>query len=181
MAGPVSQKKQPRKDKANQPPRAGRMQPIGAALPKIASKAIGKRGFAEASLITDWKSIVGDTLAEVSQPTKLSFRPGERTDGTLHINVQGGVATELQHLEPLVIERINSHFGYGAVSRLRLVHAPAPARAKRKQIIPARPLDRDQQQHLEQLLRDVEDDDIRAALSRLGNAIMTQDDTVKKS
>ncbi len=175
--------KKQRATKPNAPHRTGRMQPVAAALPKITAKAIGKRGFAEASLITDWASIVGPELAAVSQPTKLSFTPGERTGGTLSINVQGGVATELQHLEPVVVERINSHFGYGAVSRLRLVHAPShrpPPRGRAKSNIP-KPLNQTQRKALDELLRDVEDNDIRDALARLGGAIFKQDSSVKKS
>jgi hypothetical protein len=157
------------------------MRPIAAALPKIAAKAIGRRGFAEASLITDWASIVGDELAAVSQPAKLSFTPGERINGTLAIHVQGGVATELQHLEPLVVERINGHFGYGAVARLRLVHAPLhrpPKRATARHAV-SKPLTKTQQISLAELLGNVEDNEIRGALERLGSAIIRRDSKVK--
>ena len=53
--------------------------------------------------------------------------PGGR-GGTLHVRVgSGALALELQHLEPVVIERINTYFGYRAVERLKLVHGPLPA------------------------------------------------------
>ena len=86
-----------------------------------------------------------------------------------------GAAERIESNRPLVVERINSHFGYGAVARLKLVHAPLTRRAKRTKAKTTTPLDGEQQQQLEALLRGVEDDDIRAALSRLGQAIMTQD------
>lgn len=159
------------------------LRPLAAALPKIAAKAIGKRGFAEASLITDWGTIVGKDLALVSQPDKLSFPPGKRAGATLHIRVQGGVATELQHLEPMVIERINGHFGYGAVARLRLVHAPLdrrPARRGMPKMRTAKPSP-ELRAKLDTMLAEVADEDIRNALERLGTAILIRDAKIKKS
>lgn len=159
------------------------MRPLAATVPKIAAKAIGKRGFAEASLITDWSTIVGNDLAKVSQPNKLSFPPGKRTEATLHILVQGGVATELQHLEPMVIERINSHFGYGAVSRLRLIHAPLGKRPARRGM-PTLQKTKPSPEHrakLNTMLADVADDDIRNALERLGTAILIRESKIKKT
>lgn len=159
------------------------MRPVAATLPKIAAKAIGRRGFAEASLITDWDKIVGRELAKVSQPEKLAFPPGERTNGTLHIRVQGGVATELQHLEPLVLERINSHFGYGAIARLRLTHAPLrhPPARRSKISVKTKPPDPAQRAILDEILASVEDSDIREALNRLGSAVLSNSARVNKS
>lgn len=159
------------------------MRPVAASLPKIAAKAIGKRGFAEAALITEWGTIVGKELAQVSQPEKLAFSPGERNNGTLHIRVQGGVATELQHLEPLVIERINSHFGYSAVARLKLIHAPIrrPQSRYRDRKPAAAPASPEQRTALDTVLDTVDDPEVRAALYRLGNAVLGHQSEIEKS
>lgn len=159
------------------------MRPVAAALPKIAAKAIGRRGFAEASLITEWHMVVGAELAKVSQPVKLAFPPGARTNGTLHISVQGGVATELQHLEPQVVERINGHFGYGAIARLRFIHAPPTRKTTRRShaTTPRTAPDPTRREMLDSLLSPVEDDDIRRALESLGEAILARDSGIKKS
>ena len=168
------------KSKSKNKERRGGVRPVAASLPKIAAKAIGKRGFAEAALITEWDRIVGRELACVSQPEKLAFSPGQRSNGTLHIRVQGAVATELQHLEPLVIERINSHFGYRAIARLKLTHAPlrqTPRPPKRRPRTP----DPKQRAVLADILSEVEDDTVKKALERLGAAILTGSAKVKKS
>ena len=153
---------------------------MAASLPKIAAKAIGKRGFAEAALITEWDRIVGRELACVSQPEKLAFSPGRRSNGTLHIRVQGAVATELQHLEPLVIERINSHFGYRAIARLKLTHAPLRQTSPPLKRSPQTP-DPKQRAVLTDILSKVEDDTVKKALERLGAAILTGSAKGKKS
>ena len=168
------------KSKLNNSKRNGGARPVAASLPKISAKAIGKRGFAEATLITEWDRVVGLRLARVSQPEKLVFPSGQRKNGTLHIRVQGGVATELQHLEPLVVEQINSHFGYGAVGKLRLSHSPLrqiPPHPKHRRRTP----DSKQRAVLAVNLDEVEDDELREALERLEAAMISNGGEIKKS
>lgn len=153
--------------------------PLAAALGRLATRALGRRGFAEAGLITDWAAIVGPELAATCQPDRLSFPPGKREGGALRILVAGGAATELQHLEPVVLERINSHFGYRAVARLVLAQGPAH-RSRRKsggRTVPkvAGDLAPEAQQRLDERLAAVGDPEIRAALTRLGRAILGED------
>ena len=79
----------------------------------------GGRGFAEAGLVTEWPAIVGPEVARMSRPVQLAFPRGERKGGVITIQCGGAAALELQHLKPQILERINSHFGYGAVAELR--------------------------------------------------------------
>ena len=102
--------------------RGGGPRPLAASLGALSKRALGRRGFAEAGLITEWDTIVGPELAAASRPDRLTFPPGRRDGGTLRLTVAGPVATELQHLEPVVRERINGYFGYRAVERIQLVH-----------------------------------------------------------
>ena len=48
----------------------------------------------------------------------------------MHLRVaSGGLAMELQHFEPVLVERINAYFGYPAVARVKLIQGPLPAPA----------------------------------------------------
>lgn len=157
--------------------RGGAPRPLAATIGGLTRQALGKRGFAEAGLITEWASIVGDALAAASRPDRLSLPPGRRDGGTLKIRVAGGVATELQHLEPIILERINGHFGYRAVDRLVLIHAPVDnigaARDSRKKARPPRRAPNPAgMAEIESRLNDVDDPEIRAALIRLGQAML---------
>jgi hypothetical protein len=95
---------------------------LGRSIDRIASPAMRRRGFAEATIITGWDTIVGRPLCEHTQPSRIVFPRGQRHGGTLHLLVSGAFAPDVQHLAPQIIERINGHFGYGAIARLELHH-----------------------------------------------------------
>lgn len=148
--------------------RASGPRALSTLLPAVAKTAFKRGGQALAALATDWDAIVGPEMGRQTLPVKLAFAPGERVGGTLHIAASGSLALELQHLEPQVLQRINGHFGYRAVERIRLVQDVARIEARLRRRAPAPkananapppPVD------------GVDDPDLRAALSRLGQAL----------
>ncbi len=151
--------------------RAG-LRALAATLPKVTHRALGRRGFAEGGLATQWSSVMGKEIAARCRPVKLvRARPGASGEGVLTLRVEPGFAIELQHLAPLLIERINGHFGARVVHRLRLLQAPlAPLRpppATRK----ARPIDPRDEAELKHRAATVDDEGLRGALERLGRAV----------
>jgi hypothetical protein len=141
-------------------------------LGKVLDPASRRRGLAEARVLTDWPSIVGEVLAARCQPVKLTT--GGRSDGgVLHVHVAGSAALELQHSEPQVLERINSYFGYVAVARLRLIRAPL-ALPRRAEPAAASPLDPAARAEIEAVVRPIADDGLRAALAGLGATLKRQ-------
>ena len=84
-------------------------------------QAGARRGFAELRLLTEWRVVVGDALAQVCRPLRVSYKG--RTSGlgaTLHVTAEGARAPELAMQEPQIIERVNQFYGYRAISRLRI-------------------------------------------------------------
>jgi len=113
-----------RRDEKDAEERRGRLRPMAALLPGLTKRALGKQGFAAASLITDWEAIVGADLAATTTPVRIAFPRGERTGGALQLRVSGsGAALELQHMETQIVERLNAHLGYAAIARLKLVQS----------------------------------------------------------
>ncbi|HYG86053.1 MAG TPA: DciA family protein [Azospirillum sp.] len=144
---------------------------IGRTVPEVAGKALGKKGLAFGALITDWPSIVGHQLSLRTAPDKLVFPRGKREDATLHVRAMGAIALELQHLEPLIVEKINGFFGYRAVSRLKLVHA-APVTAPARRAPVPRTLTMDEEIDLVTATAAIEDEGLRDALERFGRSLM---------
>ncbi len=147
------------------------MKSLASEVSKIAKPVVGKRGFAGGEIITQWAAVVGEDLAQRTLPVKLAFSKGERTGGTLHLRVAPGSAPEVQHLEPLIVERINGFFGYKAVGRLALKQGPLPGSTPPGPT-PPRPLDSTEDANLVRSLDGITDPDLRAALERFGRAVI---------
>ncbi|MDI9408709.1 MAG: DUF721 domain-containing protein [Candidatus Pacebacteria bacterium] len=95
-------------------------QKLSAQLPTILAATLRQRGFISVQMITDWPLIVGKNLAADSRPQQI-IRDKASGTARLVIQIRPGLALELQHLAPLVIEKINQYFGYQFITRLSLV------------------------------------------------------------
>lgn len=151
---------------------------VGAFVPKVARPAFEAHGFPHAALIADWETIAGADLARISAPERLVWpRRGEapeedrsasankarqRAGATLVLRVEGPRALEVQHSTGQLIERINTYFGYGAVTDLRIVQGPVRKHAPAETAPPETPA------AAREDLSHIEDDGLRAALARLG-------------
>ena len=151
--------------------RGGGPRALGHSLAKITKAVFGKRGFADGAILKDWPTIAGEHLARHSLPEKVIYPRGSRAGGTLHLRIDNGsMATELQHLEPLLIERINGYFGFSAVKNLKITQGPLPE-TKGKPARPRRRLDEADQEDLARSLISVDDAELRQALEALGRAV----------
>jgi len=150
--------------------RRNQMRAVGQELPRIAGRALGKRGLGEAHLLSEWASVVGAELAAETLPVKLTFPPGERRNGTLRLRVTSVAALAVQHREPQIVERINGFLGYPAVQRLALIQGPLPGEAPVRPP-PARPLTPEETRLLDGRLAQVPESGLKSALQRLGAAI----------
>ncbi|MDR3435959.1 DciA family protein [Telmatospirillum sp.] len=154
---------QPEEKRGSAGPRA-----IAETAARLTRRTLGKHGFTEAAMVTEWPIIVGSLLGEASMPLRIRFPRGERSGGTLAIRVaSGAMATQIQHQEPLLIQRINGYFGYAAVARLSITQGPVPRQPRHRP--PAVPqLTGEQEQDLATQLRDVEDPELKSVLAALG-------------
>jgi hypothetical protein len=106
--------------------RSWRPRPAGVALAQVTKAAFRKRGFTRREILTQWPSIVGDLMARYSCPERLQFGRDRNEGATLVVRAGSGFATELQHLHPIVLDRINTFFGYQAVARITIIQGPLP-------------------------------------------------------
>lgn len=109
---------------------------LSAEVEQLVKPVFKAQGFAEHRILTQWDKIVGADLAAGSVPKKLTFPKGQRENGTLHVTVASGArALELQHMQPMILERIAMFFGYRAISRVVFLQDatlnPAPKRRRK--------------------------------------------------
>lgn len=159
--------------------RRGGMRVAGSLVGQLTKKALGKRGFASAAIITDWATIVGPDLARHTRPQKLSFPKGRRDGGTVHILTSGPMALQLQHLAPMIVDRINGFFGYGAVAEIRLIQGALTHHEQPKKRYPTRELTTSDNEHLAALTAGIEDEAIRERVRRLGIAVLRHSSATK--
>jgi len=166
------------KKKADEADRRNSLSALASNVPALAKLALGRKGFAEASLIGEWAIVVGEDIARLCIPVKMRLprakkdeKPAGTAPGTIAPNVAGGTLTlratpsaslEVQHLKPRILERIQRYFGYPVITELKIEIGE-----RKKAVKPRRPLLAPMGQPD---LSKVKDPDIREALQRLGAA-----------
>ncbi len=149
-----------------------KMKPVADAARRISNKAFRRYGFSQREIVSRWPDIVGPALADCSLPERLTFSRDETRGGSLYIRVQGSMAPELQHFEPMIIERINSYYGYQAVARMIYRHGPVPIRARKIKKLPPILTD-SQEKDLKSRLDGVSNPDLYKALYQLGREVVS--------
>lgn len=145
--------------------------PLSALATHAGAKAYARYGFTEQALLNRWSAIMGETLGAMSLPLKLSYpRGAAKSQGTLRIMAEGPAALELQHLAPVIVERINSAFGYAAVGALSIVQGPVARQngARQNTQAPNPALE----QELAALLSGLNDETLKKSLAQLGRRIL---------
>jgi hypothetical protein len=153
---------------------------VGSYVPRLTRKAFEKFGFATATLLTDWSSIVGPQTARYASPDRLKWpkgfdvldeggEPGRRgrPGATLIVRAHPGRALDVQYQARQIIDRINAYFGYRAVAELRIIQAsmessaPPSAMPKPREVIARKP------QPIAVPLDRIDDAPLKAALERM--------------
>lgn len=157
--------------------RRGGARPLSSLVQPLAKKALGKKGRAFAAFLADWPAVVGEETARHCLPQKLTFPDRqERRDGKLTLRVSSQAwATELQHQERQLLEKINVYFGYSAVASLRFTSGPLPEKPGGGARRPAlRPLTGEEERALEERLAAISDPELKEALRRLGQRVLAR-------
>ncbi len=144
---------------------------LSAVAGPIARKALGKRFAVLGGVLENWAHILGADLALRTQATALDFPRGQQHGGTLTIHAAPADALELQHDMPRILERLNGHFGYRAIDRIKLVQAP-PRSPSRPKAAPARPATPTESAAIANALSAVENPHLRHHLEAMAEALL---------
>ena len=149
-------------------PRAGR------ALQALIRDLDAKFGRGASALEPRWTEIVGERLARVTRPQKLTKGRGG-VGGTLELRVAGPAALLVQHQSEEILQRVNLFLGPGSVDKLRIAQGPVkppvglPKPAPRSSApgpLPAR-----QEAELKASIDDAPEP-LKGPLERLGRAVL---------
>jgi hypothetical protein len=148
-------------------PRSCRARTAGDLVGDVGGQSFRRFGFIQSSIVSRWSDIVGERYARVSSPESIRFPAGKRAGGVLTLLVDGAHAPLIQHLTPLIVERVNRFFGYAAINRIVFRQGKPPAASPR----PDRPQLRPVPKELGDGLREIADPELRACLESLAAQI----------
>ncbi|MCE4224636.1 DUF721 domain-containing protein [Methylobacterium sp. C25] len=153
-----------------------RAKPLAELIEACIGPAFAAQGFASTDILAAWPEIVGERLARACQPVKLEWPRQKRADptsraesGTLVVRVEGAFALELQHLLPVVIQRINAHYGWACVGRVVMKQGRVHSGLRRPA---AGVIDPARRGEVALAVSRIEEDGLRDALDRLGIAVL---------
>lgn len=160
------------------------LQALSRTILPFAKSILGKKGFVEIDLIANWESVVGEELAGYSLPKRIDFKRGEKTNGILYVMVPGGAfALELQHRENVILSKVNTYFGYRAVSQLKIIQNSElkldddedKFKDKQKTLVT-----KEEENYIKILSEEVENPALQEMLKKLGRSVISNNKGEKK-
>lgn len=139
-------------------------------------KASESRGFSQSRLLTHWSDIAGSQIANKTRPVKVSYSKGG-LGATLVLLVKGANAPMVQLEIPQIIKRVNSIYGYNAISRIKLTQTAAEGFSEEPEGFDRAGATEPSEQAKEQakaLASEVENNELRNALTRLGSHVISR-------
>ena len=158
--------KSPRNDSKQEAPRRGHARAAGDLVNDIAGVSFKRFGFVQSAVVSRWAEIVSERYAKVSTPESVRFPQGKKSGGTLTLTVVGAHAPLMQHLTPLIVERVNRFFGHPAVARVQFRQGRLPKAEPRRAAAPAH-----SPRELGPGLREIVDPELKAVLESLAGRL----------
>jgi hypothetical protein len=155
------------KRKQEESPRSCRARAAGDLVGDVGGQSFRRFGFVQSSIVSRWGEIVGERYAKASCPESIRFPAGKKAGGVLTLLVDGAHAPLIQHLTPMIVERVNRFFGYAAINRIVFRQGKLPAAAARPQRPDLRPVPKE----IGEGLREIADPELRECLESLAAQI----------
>ena len=148
--------------------------PLAEFMPGIIGETLAARGLGEASLVLNWREIVGEAIARYARPIELQWPPraakrdpdARAIGSTLVLRIDGAFALEAQHHAAIIMERVNAHLGWRVVGKIAFRQGQLPPFEPKRRTPP--PPEASSEARARQAAVGIEDDGLRQALTRLG-------------
>lgn len=146
--------------------------PLTKDVDALTKSVFGERGFVGVDLIANWMDIIGSELAQGVLPVRLTFPHKKRSNGVLCVRTAGGsFALLFEHQKDRVIERVNTYFGYPAISDIRIVQGAVKLPEPEPEEVEW-PLGDEEVQELLKKVDGIEDEALRSQAFELGVAMI---------
>lgn len=149
---------------------------VGKTIQPLVKQLLGAGGLITLELLKNWEAVVGHDLAQYTLPQKILFKKDERQNGTLILlTLSGAFAMEVKQHEPHILQKINTFFGYPAVTTLKILQTgnpedfilhKKPLENLKKSVVSAT-----EENYITELTKDIQSEELRTKLQSLGEAI----------
>lgn len=148
------------------------------ALSQVVTPILKSHDVKGAGLFYDWKKIVGEPLASMSRPEKITYSKSALGGGTLFLTISSSLALHVHHNQTQIIDQINTYFGYRAVAHLKSKHGHFQGISKVRPALPSLSLEEKEAVSLD--VKTIEDETLLTTLQALGEAIILDTKKQKK-
>ena len=158
---------------------------ISQSILPLAKEILGKKGFVETDILTNWQDIIGQELANYTSPTKIDFKPQQRNNGILHLEVPSGAfALEVQHKEKTILQKINTYFGYNAISNIKIIQNPnfvlTSTESSATSLTHPKLVTPEEENYIQDLAKEINSPDLKEILIKLGQSVFTNNNPKEK-
>ncbi len=155
------------------------MRPLSESTARVASKNFSRKYIALGRIVNQWADIIGEQYSEIAVPVKLHYRKapkGQKAKAILEIACSASNATILSYQKDIIIERIAQIFGDRWITNVRF---SSSVQLMENSSITKRPkpLNGSDKKYLTNILDQIEDQDIKDKLEKLGQAILIDQKT----
>lgn len=154
--------------------RRNRVSGLGEAIGGVLDPVFAKRGFANREIMSNWAVIAPSMYKDVTFPDRLQWRRNQGDEGgTLFLRCAEAQRLAVSHDADLIAGAVNRYFGYLLVQTVKLSAEPFTPRSAALDK-PAPEPDSATKAEIAAHLDDLTDEDLKAALTRLGYSLKSK-------
>ena len=168
------------------PPRTTKdLQSFAQTIKPLTQKILGPRGFAEADILSHWEDIVGSQLAENTRPLHIEFPREKKNNGRLFLQTNSGAfALEISHREKYILNKINTYFGYEAVSAINILQNNnieiTPSNSNRQENLSKQNISSADKDLIKNLTNGINNQNLKEILIKLGHSVFADNQKKEK-
>lgn len=150
--------------------------PVGDLATRLLEPVIARRAGMTIDIVMAWEALAGEKHAPYTMPHKINWpRRASQDDpfkpGTLIVHCDGPRAILFQHETGLIVERVNTFFGFAAIEAVKILQKPVQRKRKPAKAEPKK-LEATRRRKLDRILTNIDDPKLRASLERLGKGVL---------
>jgi hypothetical protein len=142
--------------------RTYKLLPISNAISRVYKNNSGQNDSQFIGLMKNWDKIIGGEYAKILSPVKVSSKAK-----SLVISSEKNFSLEANYVAPMLLEKINSFYGYKAFNKIDFLFKSKSKEKKEKNIA----LKPETKEKIEGIVCNINNNDLKETLERLGKSM----------